>query len=203
MKKPKIRELGEAIKALIKGPYTTKFPFKPAEIAPEYRGFPRFQDEDCVRCGGCAEVCPTHTIERRDLPDKSKRVMYRDWANCILCGECALYCLTQKGVVMTNEFDRSTLDRKEINESIEDELVKCECCGEVITTKKHMKWVSDRLGELSYSNPTLVMFCNYELGLAEKDSGKNHEGFWREDQMRILCPNCRRNLVAKEDWGEQ
>lgn len=29
MRYPKLRELKEALKALIKGPYTSKFPFKP------------------------------------------------------------------------------------------------------------------------------------------------------------------------------
>ncbi len=200
MRKPKLRELGEAIKALVKGPYTTKFPKKPAEIASEYKGFPEFQEDGCVRCGACAEVCPTHTIEKRDYPEKGKRVMFRDWGNCVVCGQCALYCTTGEGIVMTNEFDKTTLDRHNIYEEIEDELVFCECCGEPITTKMHMNWIVERLGELAYSNPTLFIYKDYEMGLADKDAGKNHPGFWREDNMRVLCPNCRRNFMFKEDW---
>jgi len=200
MRKPKLRELGEAIKALIKGPYTTKFPKKPAEIAPEYKGFPEFQEDGCVRCGGCAEICPTRTIERRDLIEEGKRVMFRNYANCIICGQCQLYCLTGEGIVMTNEFDKTTLDRHNIYEEIEDELVFCEACGAVITTKKHMDWIADRLGEMAYSNPTFFVYKGYEMGLADKDAGKNHPGFWREDHMRVLCPRCRRNLMFKEDW---
>ncbi|GAJ10677.1 unnamed protein product, partial [marine sediment metagenome] len=63
MKYPKLRELKEAITALIKGPYTTKFPKIPAPAAPAYRGKPEFSQEECVVCGACANVCPAKAIE--------------------------------------------------------------------------------------------------------------------------------------------
>lgn len=201
MKKPKLRELGEAIKAIVKGPYTTKFPFAPAEIFPEYKGYPEYQEDGCVRCGGCAELCPTHTIKKIDKIEEGVRVMYRDYGNCIVCGQCQLYCLTNEGIVMTNEFDKVTLDKTQIFEEIEDELVFCENCGEVITTKRHMNWIADRLEELSYANPTFFVWRQYENGLADKDSGIDRPKLLREDHMRVLCPNCRRNVVFKEEWG--
>jgi hydrogenase-4 component H len=201
MKKPKLRELGEAIKALVVGPYTTKFPFKPIEIFDEYRGFPEYQEGKCVLCGGCAQVCPVKAIEMIDDMKTGKRTMFRDYSKCIQCGQCAEYCLTGDGIIMTNEWDKTTFDRNDIHEQIEDELVFCEKCGAPITTKRHMNWIIDRLGELAYSNPTLIMHKNYELGLADEDTGMNHEGFIREDYMRRLCPGCRRNLVFKEEWG--
>ncbi|MCD6501122.1 4Fe-4S binding protein, partial [bacterium] len=193
MRKPKIREIGEAIKALVKGPYTTKFPFKPIEVAPEYKGFPEFQKDGCVLCGACAQICPVKTIKMIDKPEEGKRIMFRDYSNCIQCGQCAEYCTTGEGIVMTNEWDKTTFDRTSIHEEVEDELVFCEVCGKPITSKRHMDWIIDRIGVLAYSNPTLIMHKNYEMGLADKDAGKHHEGLWREDYMRILCPSCRRN----------
>ena len=38
MKKPKLRELGEAVRALITGPATTRFPAEPYEAPPGFRG---------------------------------------------------------------------------------------------------------------------------------------------------------------------
>ncbi len=50
MAKPKVRELGEAFRALIKGPYTTKYPFKPPHISKNFRGKPEFNEKDCIGC---------------------------------------------------------------------------------------------------------------------------------------------------------
>jgi len=58
MKYPKIRELAEAIKALIKGPYTSGFPREPHVPHPNFRGQPKFDATQCVGCLACEEVCP-------------------------------------------------------------------------------------------------------------------------------------------------
>ena len=46
--KPKIREIIEAVKALIKGPYTSRFPKVGHEPYPSFRGQPKYNDEKCV-----------------------------------------------------------------------------------------------------------------------------------------------------------
>ena len=57
MRKPKLRELGEAIKAVVLGPYTTKFPAEPSPAPPAYRGKGKFQEDKCIGCGDCIEAC--------------------------------------------------------------------------------------------------------------------------------------------------
>ena len=42
MRLPKIRELIEAIKALIKGPYTSRFPKETHKPHPNFRGQPQY-----------------------------------------------------------------------------------------------------------------------------------------------------------------
>ena len=67
MKKPKLRELKEAITALVKGPYTSKFP-KVAPTVPEhFRGTPTYVPDECVGCGSCGQVCPAGAITFGDL----------------------------------------------------------------------------------------------------------------------------------------
>ncbi len=212
MKKPKLRELGEAIKAVFKGPYTTKFPFKPAEVTPEFRGKPVYVEENCILCGACENICPVNAIEKRDIIKEdgtAVRVMFRDYARCIWCSMCSLYCTVgdgnifgdKAGIKITNEYDLSTLDLSEITEQIEGELVLCEKCGKPITSKKHLLWLAERLGTRAFQNQTLFVTRMKELGVADEEAGKPKPFFTREDLYRVLCPECRRNAMMDEEWG--
>jgi hydrogenase-4 component H len=203
MRKPKIRELGEAIKAVVKGPYTTKFPFEPPEIIPEFRGFPEYQDDDCVKCGACAEVCPARAIEVEEYKKGGKKfrtVRFR-YDVCLLCGQCGALCTTGKGIVYTNKYAKNTLDRAEVTNEVEDELVECEKCGKVISTKRHIEWIADRLGEKAFANPTIILTKQIPMGVADEErKSKDTCEFNREDWYKILCPDCRRASWMKENF---
>jgi len=220
MKYPKLRELKEAFTALVKGPYTTKFPKVPSPAAPAYRGKPEFNLEECVVCGACANVCPAEAIEVIEtppqgkegsgveketeaqlLPPGSRRVILH-YDNCIFCGQCEVHCLTEKGVHLTQKYDLATLDRKECIETVEDKLVFCEHCGAAITTQKHLHWLVERLGPQVFSNPNLFLASHEEIKLMEKGLPREKGlPLGRFDHLRILCPKCRRQLTLKEEWG--
>ena len=172
MRKPKLRELAEAVRALIGGPYTTKFPFEPVTPPPSFRGKPEFQPDHCVGCGACAEVCPASAISIVDSPSETppmRRLVLR-LDRCIFCGQCELNCLTEKGIHLTQEFDLATLDRHSIKETVEKELVLCEHCGTVVSTKEHLRFIADEVGIRSYSNPALLVVKEENLGLVEFES---------------------------------
>jgi formate hydrogenlyase subunit 6/NADH:ubiquinone oxidoreductase subunit I len=203
MKKPKIRELGEAIKALVQGPFTTKFPFEPPDIIPEFRGFPEYQDNDCVRCGACAEVCPAKAIEVEEYEKEGKkfRKVRFLYDVCLLCGQCGALCTTGKGIVYTNKYAKNTFDRREVTQEIEDELVECEKCGKIITTKLHLEWIADRLGEKAFANPTIVLGKQVKMKVSDEEGrAKDSCEFNREDWYKVLCPDCRRAAWMKENF---
>ncbi len=203
MKKPKIRELGEAIKAVVKGPYTTKFPFEAPDIIPEFRGFPEYQDADCVRCGACAEVCPARAIEVEEYEKDGKkfRKVRFLYDVCLLCGQCGALCTTGKGIVYTNNYAKNTLDRSEVIQEVEDELVECEKCGEIISTKLHLDWIADRLGEKAYANPTIILAKQVKMKISDEEGrAKDSCEFTREDWYKVLCPDCRRAAWMKENF---
>lgn len=202
MRKPKLRELVEAIKAVAKGPYTVKFPFQPPQIDKAFRGLPKFNKEKCVLCGACERICPTDAITCIDDEVHKIRTMHRDWNKCIWCSQCAAYCTVKEGIDITNEFDISTLDKESAQERIEDELVLCEHCGVPISSKKHLLWVANRLGTKAFSNQTLTIVRMMELGLADEESPTEHKEILREDIFRMLCPKCRRAAMVAEDLME-
>jgi hydrogenase-4 component H len=124
---------------------------------------------------------------------------------CIFCGQCALYCTTEKGIRMTGEYDLATFDSKSCLETVEKELVLCEVCRAVLGARDHLLWVAERLGAKRYANPTLILLAEGELGLVgprpearlEETAGPVSRG----DTMRVLCPKCRRAAVLREAWG--
>jgi len=204
MKKPKLRELGEAVKALFRGPYTTKFPAEPYEPPEVFRGKPQYDPDECIGCEACAEVCPSQCIDVVDdvqaNPPVRRLTIHYD--ACVFCGQCELNCTTEKGVHLTTEYDLATFDRGECLESVEKELVLCEVCGAVIGCRDHLLWLAERLGAKRYANPTLMLLADGDLGLVGEAAPRDPDRpLGRSDTMRILCPTCRRATVLREVWG--
>lgn len=204
--KPKLRELKEAITALIKGPYTSKFPFAPAVVPEHFRGTPTYVPDECVGCGACGQVCPagaiTITDEYREDEGRMVRRIERNWGNCIFCSQCFEYCITDKGIELDKDFDKSTMDTEDFVDTHDKELMTCEKCGGVITAVDHIRWITDKLGELAFGNQTLTVAKYGELKLSEEIAPRDDRDLERSDFMRILCPNCRASYIMSDEWGE-
>ncbi len=203
MRKPKLRELKEAVRSLLTGPYTLPFPKKPSPASAGYRGVGRFNEEECIGCTACAEVCPCNAIKIIDVLDSTPPVrrIVRHHDECIFCGQCELKCTTGKGVELTPEYDLATLDRTQSRVSIEKQLVLCELCGEPIATQAHLRWIARRLGPQRFTNPTLIISFDESLGAVGKESGRRDVATDRTDIMRVLCPKCRREVIVTDMWG--
>ncbi|MBN1869744.1 MAG: 4Fe-4S dicluster domain-containing protein [Candidatus Omnitrophica bacterium] len=199
MKLPKIRELIEAIKALIQGPYTSKFPKEPHVAHPNFRGQPKFNDQKCVGCLACEAVCPVYAIAHKDEIDengKAKRTMIHYTDTCIFCGECEAACIANhEGIKLSNDWDLAFFDRKESYETIEKELQLCEICKAPIACKDHLKWISERIGELEYSSPTLYLSGLNNMGVIDENMMTALKDFGRSDRVKMLCARCRRETT--------
>lgn len=203
MRKPKLRELREAITSLFSPAFTHRFPHVPAPAPPAYRGKGKFHDDKCIGCGACAEVCPADAIEKIDDPNSSPpiRTLIRHDDICIFCGQCQALCTTEEGIECTTEYDLATFDRATCAVSVQKELFLCNMCGEVITTKDHLRWLADRLGAKRYTNPTLILVGEERLNLLPTDQGAAQSPADRSHIMQVLCPHCRRHVLLREVWG--
>lgn len=198
MKLPKIRELLEAIKALIVGPYTSKFPKKPHVTYKSFRGQPKFNPDYCVGCLACEQVCPANAIDHKDITGgpNPTRIIYHYTDTCIFCGECEDACIADhQGIKLSNDWELSFFDRNKAHETIEKELQTCEICGSVIACKDHLIWITQELGELSYSNPTLYQSHLKELGIIDDNLLSLLKDKGRSDRVKILCARCRRETT--------
>jgi formate hydrogenlyase subunit 6/NADH:ubiquinone oxidoreductase subunit I len=200
MKWPKIRELGEALRSLFSAPYTTKFPKRATLPPPRFRGVILFDEEKCIGCGACVEVCPAKARELEDDLEKGIRHVVYLKDMCIFCGQCVTYCPTE-AIRHTVDYDMTYLDKEQYRDEIEKELLFCERCGRVITTRAHLEWIARRAGELAYANPTLVLARQSSLGTVEMKPERGDAEPYRSDHQRLLCPACRREVILNELWG--
>jgi formate hydrogenlyase subunit 6/NADH:ubiquinone oxidoreductase subunit I len=198
MKLPKVRELLEAIKALIVGPYTSKFPYKPHTPYPSFRGQPKYDQMKCVGCLACEAVCPVEAIGHRDMTDGQVplRHMIHYTDTCIFCGCCEAACIADhEGIKLSTDWDLAFFDRTQAQENIEKELQLCEICGDVIACKDHLKWIAEKIGELTYSSPTLYLSRLKSLGIADENLIAVGRDYGRSDRVKILCARCRRETT--------
>ena len=212
MKKPKLRELKEALKALIRGPYTQPYPYKPHRPHKKFRGMPEYSEEGCIGCAACKYVCPSGAIRFIDDLDKKPptRKMVLNYDMCNYCGNCSLWCTTREedppGVRHTGKFEAAYFDRGDassVTTSVEKELALCEVCGEVITTYAHLRWIARRLDALAYSNPTVYLADLKMLGIADENLVENAKALSRSDRMKILCAVCRRKATLEKEEREK
>jgi len=200
------RVLKEAIKSLFSKRYTSKFPFKPHIPAKKFRGKPEFDENECVGCGACAEVCPTNAIEINDLTNlnEPKRELIHHYDLCIFCGHCEANCLTEKGIVLKDKYDLALFNRNEAFSSIDKRLIICDDCGAIIGAKDHLVYLAKKLGPLAYSNYSLIMTSQKELKIVNEKMPSSVSGEKRRtDMFNVLCPKCRSeiliNIGGKED----
>ena len=123
MKYPKIREIKEAVISLVSPAYTTSYPKKPHKPYEDYRGKPVVDNENCVGCETCANVCPPLAITFEDDREKGIRTIRRDYGKCIFCGQCQEHCITGKGVKLSDQiYDMASYDRNNNEEYQEKEI---------------------------------------------------------------------------------
>ncbi len=196
MKYPKLREIKGAITSLFSKAYTTKFPKKPCIPFRAFRGRPYYYEDKCIGCTACVNVCPTKALNFKDVAEngRAKRVFTVNWDVCIACGQCQLNCVSVEGIMLSNEFDIATTEnRKSLIQTIEKEMIFCECCNRAFACKDHLDWTIKKLGALYPPNTTLLTFA--QSMLFGKKCYAADKLLKRASRFSILCPDCRRETV--------
>ncbi|MBN1159001.1 MAG: 4Fe-4S dicluster domain-containing protein [Bacteroidales bacterium] len=200
MKYPKIREIREALTALFTSAYTTSFPVTPHTPFKNYRGKPVVDDENCVGCETCTNVCPAGVITFFDDKEKKVRIIERDYGLCLFCGQCEEHCITGKGVKLSDTlYELATFDRNQLVERQEKELIICASCGAVITTKEHIRFIHNKLGPMAYASILDLNLLNERLRLADDAdvSVGITDDLKRKDMFNLICPKCLRKVLLK------
>jgi len=92
-----------------------------------FRGKLEVDEEACIGCGACAEVCPSAAI---DVEQKADKVELTYWhSKCIRCGSCRDIC-PPEAITMSDDYRLATDDRRTLFLKIEKGLQICPECGE-------------------------------------------------------------------------
>lgn len=199
MRYPKLRELKEAIVSLVTPAHTSRFPYEEHIPFDNFRGKPVVDDKNCVGCEACANVCPAQAITLSNDKVKKVRTITRDYGKCVFCGQCEATCITHKGVKLSSKiFDLSTFDKSNLVEKQNKELLLCENCGNIITTKEHIHFLHHKLGAKAFSSMLVMNMLNERLRLAkgEEVAVKITDELKRKDMFNIICPNCLRKVLV-------
>jgi hypothetical protein len=74
----------------------------------------------------------------------------------------------------------------------------CEHCGGIIGCLDQLKFLAKKIGHLLYTNPTLILARHSELKVLLNQAADSPHP--RSGHLKILCPNCRREMILKEQW---
>ena len=96
-------------------------------------------------------------------------------------------------------YDLSVFDRQKNVEFQEKELLICESCNAVITTKEHLHFMHRKLGPKAFSSILNLNLLNQKLKLAEGQDidVEIRDHLKRKDMFNIICPNCLRQVLVK------
>ena len=102
---------------------------------------------------------------------------------------------------MAHEFELESVpfERDKNIEYQEKELLVCESCGAVITTKEHLHFMHRKLGPKAFASILNLNLLNQKLRLTEEQDVQTDikDGLKRKDMFSIICPNCLRQVLVK------
>ena len=107
----------------------------------------------------------------------------------------SLNVLNHLGIKLSTDWELSFFERAKAYETIEKELQLCEICGTPIACKDHLKWIAEKLGELTYSSPTLYQSRLQDLGIIDENLKTACQDQGQSDRVKILCACCRRKTT--------
>lgn len=119
-----------ALKNIVKGPSTEKYPFGESPVPEKLRGKIKHNPKTCMACRMCEHVCAGGAIRIYEAEDGSG-IHFVVWHNsCAFCGLCEYYCPT-KAIHLSNDYHTAHLEQDKYS-FVERSFIKyapCSICG--------------------------------------------------------------------------
>ncbi|MDH2998551.1 hydrogenase [Pasteurellaceae bacterium LFhippo2] len=136
------------------GDVTTKYPFKPYEVDPDFRGKPELNSEQCIVCGACTMACPSNALTLRTDTEKGDRTWSLFLGRCIFCGRCEEVCPT-KAIRLSQDFELSVKNKQDLFQETTFSTTTCQQCHKPFTSYKELNYAIELL-KLQSNDPNAV-----------------------------------------------
>ena len=154
-----------------KGDVTTKYPFAPFPVSPNFRGKPEYSGASCIVCAACTIACPANALTMTTDVAAGTRTWMLNVGRCVFCARCEEVCPTG-AIALSNKFDLAVRNKADLMVTGEFTLTKCRSCGTPFAPAK----------EVDYCIALLV-----RRGLPEAEAEKHRHTLYE------TCPECRRH----------
>ncbi|AVM60549.1 MULTISPECIES: formate hydrogenlyase complex iron-sulfur subunit [Haemophilus] len=136
------------------GDVTTKYPFKPYEVDPDFRGKPELNSDQCIVCAACTMACPANALTMRTDPETGERTWSLFLGRCIFCGRCEEVCPT-KAIRLSQDFELSVSNKQDLYQETTFTTTICHQCGQPFVSHKELNYAVD-LFKQTLDNDELV-----------------------------------------------
>jgi len=154
---------------LRKGDVTTKYPFAPFPVSPNFRGKPEYAATSCIACAACTIACPANALTMTTDVAAGSRTWMLNIGRCVFCARCEEVCPTG-AIVLSDQFELAVRSKADLMVTGEFTLTSCQSCRTPFAPTK----------EVDYVIALLV-----RQGLPQEEA----------ERRRVLyesCPECRR-----------
>jgi len=98
----------DVLKNLFSKVSTLKYPYEKKEPPERFRGEPVVDEDACVSCGLCKQVCPAWAITYDE-----DAIPIFDHGSCLHCGECEENC-PPNAIEINNDYETAALNREDL-----------------------------------------------------------------------------------------
>lgn len=121
------------------GEPTVKYPFKPLEMTPGFRGKPQYDAAQCIACAACTCVCPANALTMETDLASGERRWQLFLGRCIFCGRCEEVCPT-RAIRLSEEFEMAVTHKGDLYVNATFTLLECRVCHQPFTARKSVDY---------------------------------------------------------------
>lgn len=121
------------------GEATVKYPFKPLDAVPGFRGKPQYDAQQCIACGACTVACPANALTMETDETAGTRTWQLFLGRCIFCGRCEEVCPT-RAIVLSDDFELAVTHKPDLYTRATFTLLPCRECHQPFTPHKSAEY---------------------------------------------------------------